>query len=91
MAMCECKVCQNGRMFRHKLSEIPEDKRPFFEEVYEELMELQMDNDYLRCIMNGSWTGAVEILENALVKAKEHQKLREELEEQLPQPQEEEK
>lgn len=70
---CECKVCQNGRMFRHKVEQLPEEQRGFFEVVYDELLETQMDNDYKRAILDGSWPGSVEILEKALVKAKAKQ------------------
>jgi hypothetical protein len=36
-------------------------------------MEKEMDNDYKRAILDGSWPGAVEILEKALANAKAKQ------------------
>jgi hypothetical protein len=71
--ICQCTVCVNGRMFRHKLEQLPEDQRGYFESLYEDLMEKQMDNDYKSCILDGSWPGSVEILERALANAKEKQ------------------
>jgi len=77
---CECKVCQNGRMFRHKVEQLPEEQRGFFESVYDDLMEKEMDLDYKRAILDGSWPQSVEILEKALVNAKAKQQEREQKE-----------
>lgn len=73
MSHCECKVCQNGRMFRHKVEQLPEEQRGFFESLYEDLMEKEMDLDYKRAILDGSWPQSVEILEKALARAREKQ------------------
>lgn len=68
---CNCKLCQQNRVFYAKLAALPEDQRGYFEAVYEDLMETKMDNDYHNCILDGSWTSSVEILEAALVRAKQ--------------------
>jgi hypothetical protein len=73
MSQCQCKVCQNGRMFRHKVEQLPEEQRGFFESLYEDLIEKEMDLDYKRAILDGSWPQSVEILEKALARAKEKQ------------------
>lgn len=70
---CNCKICQNTRSFNAKIAELPEDKRGFFEVMYDELLETQMDNDYMSVILDGSWPGSVSILEKALARAKERQ------------------
>lgn len=68
---CNCKLCQQNRVFYAKLEALPEEQRGYFEAVYEDLMETKMDNDYHTCILDGSWTSSVEILEAALVRAKQ--------------------
>ena len=60
-------------MFRHKVEQLPEEQRGFFESLYEDLMEKEMDLDYKRAILDGSWPQSVEILEKALARAKEKQ------------------
>lgn len=68
---CNCKLCQQNRVFYAKLEELPEDKRGYFEAVYEDLMETKMDNEYHSCILDGTWNSSVEILEAALARAKQ--------------------
>ena len=67
---CDCQLCQQNRTFREKLALIPEDVRPYFENLYDHLLETSFDQDYYRAIMSGSWPGAVEVLERALEKAR---------------------
>ena len=68
---CECELCEQNRTFQKHLSLIPEDQRPYFEAVYDHHLETSADLDYHRAVMSGVWSSAVEVLEHALVKARD--------------------
>lgn len=74
---CNCKLCQRNRVFDAKIAALPEEHRGYFESLYEGLMDTEMDNDYQNAILDGSWHSAVEILEDALQRAKKKRAERE--------------
>lgn len=73
---CECAVCQNNRAHAKHLLNIPESERPFFENVYDDLLNTKFDLDYYKAIMDGSWPSSVSILEEAIKRAKAKQQER---------------
>lgn len=68
---CECKLCVRNRAFIIHLACIPEDERPFFDNLYDHLMNVEFDLNYHEVVLSGDWPSAVEILERALVRAKQ--------------------
>jgi DNA-binding NtrC family response regulator len=70
---CECELCVYSREVREKI-----ERRDVNEliKVIEDLMNANynvgFDLDYYKCIMDGSWPSAVEQLEAALERAKNH-------------------
>lgn len=67
---CECNVCQTLRRWRTVLQIDTPEKEAVFNEIVETWENESMDADYYRAIMDGSWPSAVELLENALDKAR---------------------
>lgn len=63
--MCKCQVCDYGRIYREKLAALPADQQPFFEALYDKMCNLSQDLDYQKCLVDGSWGGADEIIKNA--------------------------
>jgi len=68
---CNCRICK-----LHKLEQkaLRSNNIGFVKKTLKEFAGLygdaNYDNDYYRCVMNGSWPSAVEQLEEALEKAK---------------------
>jgi hypothetical protein len=67
---CECDICNNYRAFQKHMALIPLEQQQFFDVVYDDLQNTKFDLDYYKVIHDGSWPGAVEILERALERAK---------------------
>lgn len=68
---CNCDLHKRINVFNEKIAELPEDKREYFQHMFDHLLELEMDLDYKSVILSGDWPQSVEILERALNKAKE--------------------
>lgn len=72
---CKCAVCERNNEFQKKLEELPEDKRAYFDRLYDILQNVELDNEVHECIMTGVWPSAVCQLERALERAKQHHKI----------------
>ena len=70
--MCDCDRCQYSREVKKMLDGLEPEKRKFFEIMYEGLLNTQSDLDYQNAIMDGSWPNAIPILQNALIRARNH-------------------
>lgn len=57
--MCECELCK--RLKYYKEVGVPED-------VIDHILDTEMDLEYLRCIMDGSWPNGKQLLKRALEK-----------------------
>jgi len=57
--MCECELCLRLKYYNEV--GVPED-------VIDHILNIEMDLEYLQCIMNGSWPNGKRILEKALEK-----------------------
>lgn len=60
--MCECKLCLRTRKFEEELDKIPAELREFWLKLYDDLNHAEMDRDYYKCIVDGSWPSSEEIL-----------------------------
>lgn len=62
--MCKCQVCEYSRIFQEKLAALPVDQQPFFESLYERMCDISQDLSYQKCLVDGSWEGADEVIKN---------------------------
>ena len=62
---CNCEVCQYSRKVQENLEGLPEDKRKFFEDMYEILVHVEMDRDWYKCIIEGVWPNADDIIQRS--------------------------
>lgn len=60
--MCNCDVCKDISIFHTHLAQIPESEREYFDSLYERILELEMDNDYYRCLVDGTWPEADRVI-----------------------------
>lgn len=60
--MCNCDLCVRNREIRQKIEELPEDKQEFFNDFFDGLMETEMDLNYYKSIVDGSWPHSDEII-----------------------------
>lgn len=65
MTICNCKSCQELK--EYKRLGVPQS-------VINKIMDLEMDVDYYNGLIDGKWPSSVEILEEALEKAKLYRK-----------------
>ena len=65
---CKCECCELGREY-NSIADFDKMKE-FARKVMNILACEQFDLDYHRCILDGSWPNAVEILEKSLAKAR---------------------
>lgn len=60
--MCDCHVCQRHRSVQAQLDQLPQPQRAFFESLLDTLDNVEMDRDYYRAILDGSWPDADRVL-----------------------------
>ena len=74
---CDCKLCEHSRWVDAVVDTRDVDKLiELVRDMQDDACNMGHDNDYMTCVLNGSWPTAVEQLERALVKAKEIAKTR---------------
>lgn len=59
---CVCKICVRGKEFQEKLALIPEEHRKYFEEIYDQLNDVENSLDHANAIIDGSWPDADSII-----------------------------
>jgi hypothetical protein len=60
---CECSICQRSLLFKQTLERITETKdKQFFEDLFSHLYNVEMDRDYYRSIVDGSWPDSDEVI-----------------------------
>ncbi len=64
MKQCECAVCQRNRLFQQHLENVSSDSRYFFEQLYDAFLETEMDRDYYKVIVDGTWPNADEVIKH---------------------------
>jgi len=73
MANCNCEFCVLGEKIEDTIASKDVDRLiSLVRELQNELLYTSDDLDHLKVIMDGSWPSAVEQLEKALEKAKNH-------------------
>lgn len=58
MSKCPCSVCQRHTAFEKQLEGLPADKAEFFREVKDAADHVEMDRNYYRALLDGSWPNA---------------------------------
>lgn len=71
MSKCNCKVCNRNKDFYEKLGLLPEPQRAYWEGLYDDLFNAEMDNNYHEAILKGQWPSGKEVLLYALEKYKD--------------------
>lgn len=59
---CKCDICNRGRAVRDRLALLPESERSFWENIYDDVLHLELDLGYYKSIVDGSWPGADEVI-----------------------------
>lgn len=62
--VCECELCVRTKKFRASLEKIPESERAFWTDLYDHLFHVEVDRDYYKSIVEGSWPNADEVISN---------------------------
>lgn len=62
--MCDCNLCQRDAAFRAQIEQLPTAQRAYFESMYEQLQNVEMDLSYCCAVMDGSWPNADEVLQH---------------------------
>jgi|SRR6185437_12581966 len=68
--VCDCQFCIDYKRFQVVLPLVPEEHREWFESIFDALWNISEDLSYKKAILDGSWPGAVEILEHRLANAR---------------------
>jgi len=61
---CACDACKKNDDVMERLQRLPEEERDFFEEMWLDNMHLQLDRDYYRAVIEGSWPNADDIIKH---------------------------
>lgn len=64
MKKCECGVCKRNRLFQQHLENVSSESRQFFEQLYDAFLETEMDRDYYKVIVDGTWPNADEVIKH---------------------------
>lgn len=64
---CNCDLCNFLREYREHLSHVPEEHRPFFEELMDMYLGQGEDYDVAQAIIDGSWPTADEWIKDKRV------------------------
>lgn len=67
---CECTTCIEMKKFFSIIKKLPEQDQMWMEDFYGRVDGERLDADVNQAVLDGSWTSAVEQLEQALQKAK---------------------
>lgn len=69
--MCNCGLCISNREIMARINGMTPEYRAFTEGLLERALHVEFDRDYYQAILQGDWPSSVEILEEALKRAKE--------------------
>jgi hypothetical protein len=61
--MCDCRLCTRARAFQAHLAHLAPAQRTFFEGIYDDLENLEMEHNHLHAVADGSWPNADEIIQ----------------------------
>jgi hypothetical protein len=60
--MCNCPVCKDTARFQSELIKLPLESRDAFRDLYDNLLGQEMDVEYYRAVLDGSWPSADSII-----------------------------
>lgn len=72
MKQCDCEFCKESKRMREIVARLPGEDAKWLTEFYNKHLNLAMDEEYNRHILNGSWPSSVRILTRALEEAKKN-------------------
>lgn len=61
--MCNCDVCNKYKCFKEHLSTIPIEYHTWITALYEEITNIEMDLNYYKSLVDGSWADADAIIQ----------------------------
>lgn len=62
--MCQCEICVRSRSFNDRIELIPIEHQEYFRAMYDQLLEAEMDRDYHKVIVDGTWPNADEVIKH---------------------------
>ena len=62
--MCDCAVCIRSRAFEDRIRDVPAEHQEYFRAMYDQLIEVEMDRDYYKVVVNGTWPYADEVIKH---------------------------
>lgn len=62
--MCECEICARSRLFEDRIQAIPIEHQEYFRAMYDQLLEIEMNRDYYKVIVDGTWPNADEVIKH---------------------------
>lgn len=58
---CTCDLCKRNAEFARHVSLLPEEEQKYFNDLYEYLLNTELDLDVWKAVQDGSWPGAIEV------------------------------
>lgn len=68
MSECNCSVCERNKAFEKHLQDVDEKSRSFFMNLYDSFLEIEMDRDYYKVIVDGTWPNADDVIKHVRAK-----------------------
>lgn len=62
MASCECDTCVRSDNFVKRTAHLSESDKHLFWELYDILLEREFDLDYYKCLVDGNWPSADDVI-----------------------------
>jgi hypothetical protein len=66
--ICECFTCKRNDAFRQHIERVPLGDQPFWNDIYDQLGNVELDHQVDEAILSGQWPTAREQLTSALAK-----------------------
>ena len=64
MTDCTCSVCERNRSFQKHLQNVAPESQDYFLALYDTLLEIEMDRDCYKVIVDGTWPHADEVIKH---------------------------
>lgn len=59
---CDCKLCVRNRLIDSQINLLPENQQAFFTDMFDLLLNTEMDLNHCEAIIDGSWPDSDEII-----------------------------
>lgn len=60
---CQCDLCKRNAEFTRHLSFVPEEQQKYFNDLYEYLLNTELDLEVWNAVQDGSWPCSKELVE----------------------------